>query len=196
MTTPAVTPQSPFAEFGGASTDAPTAQPLSGPSGKTPNPFAEFGGVSTTEPPTAQTAPVTPYNPKTHGEFTTPENYTAWSNQPTDSNDPNVANKDWKFGERAAVEEAHGSLGADTKSAINVNHAATGLGVGLGGSITAIPEVLPSILIHTVEGAKALGVWAEAHPYKAFMLYQVAKELLPGAKKAMGLVKAVPEVTP
>ena len=57
---------------------------------------------------------------------------------------------------------------------------------------TAIAEVLPSVLIHTVEGVKALGAWAEAHPYKAFMLYQVAKELLPGAKKAMGFVKAAP----
>jgi hypothetical protein len=63
-------------------------------------------------------------------------------------------------------------------------------GAATGG--TAIAEALPSVLIHTVEGVKALGVWAEAHPYKAFMLYQVAKELLPGAKKAMGLVKAAP----
>ncbi len=57
---------------------------------------------------------------------------------------------------------------------------------------TAIAEALPSVLIHTVEGVKALGAWAEAHPYKAFMLYQVAKELLPGAKKAMGFIKAAP----
>jgi hypothetical protein len=59
---------------------------------------------------------------------------------------------------------------------------------------TAIAEALPSVLIHTVEGVKALGVWAEAHPYKAFMLYQVAKELLPGAKKMLGFVKAAPTV--
>jgi len=57
---------------------------------------------------------------------------------------------------------------------------------------TAIAEALPSVLIHTVEGVKALGTWAEAHPYKAFMLYQVAKELLPGAKRAMGFIKAAP----
>jgi hypothetical protein len=57
---------------------------------------------------------------------------------------------------------------------------------------TAISEALPSVLIHTIEGVKALGTWADAHPYKAFMLYQVAKELLPGAKKAMGLIKASP----
>jgi hypothetical protein len=58
--------------------------------------------------------------------------------------------------------------------------------------LAAIPEALPSVLIHTVEGVKALGTWAEANPYKAFMLFQVAKELLPGAKKAMGFIKAAP----
>jgi hypothetical protein len=69
----------------------------------------------------------------------------------------------------------------------------------IGGTATgvgAVAEALPSVLIHTIEGVKALGVWAEAHPYKAFMLYQVAKELLPSAKKAMGLIKAAPEVMP
>jgi hypothetical protein len=55
-----------------------------------------------------------------------------------------------------------------------------------------IAGALPSVLIHTVEGVKALGVWAEANPYKIFMLYQVARELLPGAKKAMGLIKSAP----
>ena len=58
--------------------------------------------------------------------------------------------------------------------------------------LAAIPDALPSVLIHTVEGVKALGTWAEANPYKAFMLYQVAKELLPGAKRAMGFIKAAP----
>jgi len=62
----------------------------------------------------------------------------------------------------------------------------------VGAMLPVAAGALPSVLIHTVEGVKALGVWAEANPYKAFMLYQVAKELLPGAKKAMGLIKSVP----
>jgi hypothetical protein len=69
-------------------------------------------------------------------------------------------------------------------AAATIGGAATGVG--------AVADALPSVLIHTVEGVKALGAWAEANPYKAFMLYQVAKELLPGAKKAMGLIKVAP----
>lgn len=58
--------------------------------------------------------------------------------------------------------------------------------------LAAIPEALPPVLIHTVQGVRALGAWAEAHPMKAYMLFQVAKELVPGAKKAMGFIKAAP----
>ena len=58
--------------------------------------------------------------------------------------------------------------------------------------LTAVPEVLPSVLPHTIEGVKAIGTWAEAHPVQAYLLFQVMKELVPGAKKAMGVIKAAP----
>lgn len=58
--------------------------------------------------------------------------------------------------------------------------------------LTAIPEVLPSVLPHTIEGVKAIGAWAEAHPVQAYILFQVVKELIPGAKKTMGFIKAAP----
>jgi len=61
-------------------------------------------------------------------------------------------------------------------------------------AIAAIPEVIPAVLPHTIAGVKALGAWADAHPVHAYMLYNVLKELLPGAKKAIGIVKGVPEV--
>jgi hypothetical protein len=54
----------------------------------------------------------------------------------------------------------------------------------------AIPKVLPG----TIEGIKALGTWAKANPLQAYLLYQLAREWLPGAKRAIGIVKGVPEV--
>lgn len=59
---------------------------------------------------------------------------------------------------------------------------------------TAIAEVLPSVLPHTIEGVKAIGSWAKANPIQAYILYQVIRDLVPGAKKAMGLIRGVPDV--
>ena len=53
--------------------------------------------------------------------------------------------------------------------------------------------VLPSIVPHTIEGVKAIGAWAAKNPVQAYILYQVIKELVPGAKKAMGIIKDAPE---
>ncbi len=60
--------------------------------------------------------------------------------------------------------------------------------------LTAISEALPSVLPHTIDGVRAIGTWANAHPVQAYILYQVIRDLVPGAKKAMGLIKGVPEV--
>jgi hypothetical protein len=128
-----------------------------------------------------------PYNVAAFGRYTTPENYEKWA-----STQPKIG-PDSKPGEYEAWTSANTPGGAKEtlKDSLRpLPYAALAGGTALG--VAAIPEVLPSVLIHTVEGVKALGAWAEAHPYKAFMLYQVAKELLPGAKNAMGLVKAAP----
>jgi hypothetical protein len=128
-----------------------------------------------------------PYNAAAFGRYTTAENYEKWA-----STHPKTG-PDAKPGEYEAWSGANTPGGYEEtllNSAKVTGEAGLAAGTALG--VTAIPEVLPSVLIHTVEGVKALGAWAEAHPYKAFMLYQVAKELLPGAKKAMGLVKAAP----
>jgi hypothetical protein len=58
--------------------------------------------------------------------------------------------------------------------------------------MTAISEALPSVLMHTTDGVKALNAWAIKNPFQAVMLYHAVKELLPGAKKAMGIIKASP----
>jgi len=69
---------------------------------------------------------------------------------------------------------------------------AAAIGPAMLAPVAGVSEALPPVLVHTIEGAKALGTWAEANPYKAFILYQLAKEFLPGAKKAIGLVKSAP----
>ena len=60
--------------------------------------------------------------------------------------------------------------------------------------VSAIAEALPSVLPHTIAGVKAIGEWAKANPVQAYILYQVIRDLIPGAKKAMGIIKGVPEV--
>ncbi len=68
----------------------------------------------------------------------------------------------------------------------------------VGPAVLAIPgevaEALPSVLTHTVEGVKAVTAWAAKNPVQAYLLYQVMKDLIPGAKKAIGVIKGVPEV--
>lgn len=60
----------------------------------------------------------------------------------------------------------------------------------------AAPEAVPSVLAHTTEGVKALGEWASKNPMQAYLLYQVIKEFIPGAKKAIGFIKGAPDVQP
>ena len=65
---------------------------------------------------------------------------------------------------------------------------------GAATGLTAISEALPAVLPHTIDGVRAIGAWASAHPVQAYILYQVIRDLIPGAKKAMGIIKGVPEV--
>jgi hypothetical protein len=56
----------------------------------------------------------------------------------------------------------------------------------------SIPAALPAVLPHTIEGVKALGAWAKENPMQAYILFQVAKEFIPGVKKALGIVHDAP----
>jgi hypothetical protein len=56
-----------------------------------------------------------------------------------------------------------------------------------------IAEAVPAVLTHTIEGVKAIGAWAAKNPVPAYLLYNVMKDLIPGAKKAIGVIKGVPE---
>jgi hypothetical protein len=57
----------------------------------------------------------------------------------------------------------------------------------------AAADALPSVLPHTIEGVKAIGAWAAKNPVQAYIAFQVLKELVPGAKKAIGIVKGAPD---
>jgi hypothetical protein len=64
---------------------------------------------------------------------------------------------------------------------------------GAGEAGAAVADAVPSVLPHTIEGVKALGAWASKNPMQAYILFQVMKELIPGAKKMMGIVKGSPD---
>lgn len=67
-------------------------------------------------------------------------------------------------------------------------------GTAGGAAVNEVATALPSVIPHTIAGVKAVGEWAKANPIQAYLLYNVLKELIPGAKKAMGVIKGTPEV--
>ncbi len=84
---------------------------------------------------------------------------------------------------------------APKKAAQTLGAAATigAVGPALLAAPGEIAEALPSVLTHTIDGVKAVTAWASKNPVQAYLLFQVMKELVPGAKKAIGVVKGVPE---
>ena len=56
-----------------------------------------------------------------------------------------------------------------------------------------IADAIPAVLPHTIEGVKAIGTWAAKNPVQAYILYNIVKEMIPGAKKAMGVIKETPD---
>jgi hypothetical protein len=66
-------------------------------------------------------------------------------------------------------------------------------GTAAGAAINEAATALPSVIPHTIAGVKAIGAWANANPIQAYLLYNLLKEMVPGAKKAIGLIKGMPE---
>lgn len=157
----------------------------------TPIPNASQGGfdsepvrADTTVTPAGQTR-FMPYDATKFGRYTTPENYEKWA-----GTQPKIG-PDSKPGEYEAWVGAHLTpRDMATNAAATVGEGALAAGTAL--AIPAIPEILPSVLPHTIEGVKAIGKWADAHPFQAWALYNAIKEFVPGAKKAIGFVKAAP----
>jgi hypothetical protein len=193
MSTPAVTPQSdPFAEFGGASTGNANPQAKPSQPQPAPDPFKEFGGVSVD--------PETKANPQQTGEITNDVGQKVIVPKDGESFQDTMK-RAVQYHQSLTPEQRKAAINAETatipKKAAQTIAAAPAIGFG-GTAALAVPneitEALPSVLMHTTEGVKALGTWASAHPIQAYMLYQVVKDLIPGAKKAMGLVKSVPTI--
>lgn len=81
------------------------------------------------------------------------------------------------------------------KEAPAVLAAAPAIGAGGAAALAAPGEIaagLKALLPVGIAGAKALAGWAEKNPMKAYMLYQLAKEAIPGVKKTAEFVKHSP----
>jgi hypothetical protein len=98
-------------------------------------------------------------------------------------------------------EQQQAALDAETKTipkktAQTLGAAATigSVGPALLAAPGELAEALPSVLTHTIDGVKAVTAWASKNPVQAYLLFQVMKELVPGARKAIGVVKGVPDV--
>lgn len=73
-------------------------------------------------------------------------------------------------------------------------YGALGAGVlaGSAEAVSALGTGLKTLLPVGVAGAKALAQWVEKNPMKAYMLYQLAKEVVPGVKKTSEFIKKAP----
>jgi hypothetical protein len=104
------------------------------------------------------------------------------------------ATRSGPFVPAGAAEKAMGLGQSNKDQAIEAakltGEAAMQTGAGIVGA--SIPAALPAVLPHTIEGVKALGAWAKENPMQAYILYQVAKEFIPGVKKALGIVHDAP----
>jgi hypothetical protein len=129
-----------------------------------------------------------PYN-AAYGRFTTPENYQNWLKAAP------KAGANIRPGEYEAWVDVHTPGGV--RQALTDAAKPVAAGAVAGTAALALPatiEALPSVLPHTMEGVKAIGTWATKNPVQAYVLYQVMKDLIPGARKAMGLIKGMPEL--
>jgi hypothetical protein len=98
-------------------------------------------------------------------------------------------------GAEKAMGQEFGGNTAQAREALQFGVAATAeTAAGITGAQMpgAIAEALPSVIPSTIEGVKAVGTWAVAHPFHAWALLNVLKEIVPGVKKAAELVKGAP----
>jgi hypothetical protein len=161
----------PFAAFGGVSAGQQTK------AGNTPatnnassaDPFSAFGGTAV---PTSTPAQIGPSDEEKASQ-TRQMLVGGLTGMPT----PNMTDEDKKSFARG---KAAGAISVPLVAGATIG-------------ATELSEAVPSVLAHTVEGVKAIGTWAAKNPVQAYLLFQVMKELVPGAKKAMGVIKGVPE---
>jgi hypothetical protein len=195
-------PQSnPFSEFGGSATSATPATPgTPTPTSAQPtvqsaaqaDPFAEFGGVKVA----AQKAST---DPRKTGEIVNDVGNKVIVPKDGESF-ADTMKRAVQYHKSLTPEQQQAAIDKETatmpKKAAQTLGAAATIGV-VGPAVLAttgeIGEALPSVIPHTIEGVKTLTAWAAKNPVQAYLLYQVVKELVPGAKKAMGVLKNIPD---
>jgi len=96
--------------------------------------------------------------------------------------------------QQAAIDKEVATMPKKTAQTLGAAATIGAVGPALLAAPGEIAEALPSVLTHTIDGVKAIGTWATKNPVQAYLLFQVMKELVPHAKKAMGVIKGVPEV--
>ena len=96
--------------------------------------------------------------------------------------------------QQAAIDKEVATMPQKTAQTLGAAATIGAVGPALLAAPGEIAEALPSVLTHTIDGVKAIGTWATKNPVQAYLLFQVMKELVPHAKKAMGVIKGVPEV--
>ena len=95
------------------------------------------------------------------------------------------------YGKTVTPTQVNAELATAPAKAAQVVMAAPAIGA-LGAAGLSVGDALPSVLAHTTEGVRAIGTWANANPVQAYLVYNLLRELVPGAKKAMGLVQHAP----
>lgn len=178
------TPNQPFAEFGGTATPSPTQ-----PQG-TADPFAEFGGV--------QNDTSAEDDSRNSGEIINDV-----------GNRVIVPKVGESFADTMARAAAHGKTvtpdqlnreertmpgkAATTLAAAPVIGAAGAAALAAPGeAMQAAKQALSRVLPTTIEHVKAIGAWAHENPIHAYLMFQILKELLPGVKKAAGIIHGLP----
>jgi hypothetical protein len=159
----------PFAAFGGVSTDQATSTPRPSKQNTNSDPFSGFGGSTVAASTPTSSVP----SADDQASQTRQMLVGGLTGMPT----PNMSEEDKRSFERGKV-----------AGAVSVPVVA-----GATAGATELAEAVPSVLTHTVEGVKAIGAWAGKNPVQAYLLYQVMKDLVPGAKKALGVIKGIPE---
>lgn len=178
-----------------SSSSSSSSQPSPSPSGSSPNP-ATAGGVDLSGGMVAQ---ADSSDPGQSGEFTNDEGTTFIV--PKDGEEfPDTLKRAVARWKGLSPEQRQDQMSRETShpaaKAAKTLAVAAGLGLAGPAALAGAGEAgaaIPSVLAHTTAGVKAIGTWAAANPVQAYIVYNLLKELVPGAKKAMGIVKASPE---
>jgi hypothetical protein len=159
-----------------------TAQPITVPvpTGATFSPTDDNGSE--------QAKPLPPFDPKVAGRYTTEANYPQWARtQPKIGPDSKPGEYEAWSGVQSGTnkDQAIDAL-KDTGAAALETAGGIAGATGVGALAEALPSALPNVLVHTTAGIKAITAWADAHPFQAWTLFNVMKEMIPRSEESCG----------